>query len=70
MGTIGYWYNYDKSEYELREAPKTAEDAIPLIPSNPSARGLFECYIGMGDSVLESMRKTLLACVGQPEVTP
>lgn len=60
-----YWYNYDIKEYQLRSAPITADEAKPLLPDVPSARNLFALYVEMRDSVLESMRKTLLACVGE-----
>ena len=62
--TRGYWYNCDKDEYEYRDAPTTAEEALSFIPAIPAARGMFAVYIRMGDAVLDAMTKTLTACVG------
>ena len=67
MDTPGYWYNYDIQNWQLREAPQTSDDALPLIPDNQAARNLFKLYLSMGDGILQAMRKTLLACVGQSE---
>lgn len=62
----GYWYNYDAQDYEYRNAPQTADEALPFIPTLIGARGLFACYVDLGDTVTEAMLKTLARCVGEP----
>ena len=62
----GYWYNYDTKDYEYRSAPQTTDEALPFIPTLLGARGLFTCYVSLGDTVLDAMLKTLSRCVGNP----
>lgn len=64
--TRSYWYNYDMQDYEYRDAPQTASDALPYIPTLLGARGLFACYVELGDTVLDAMLKTLSRCIGEP----
>ncbi len=61
-----YWYNYDMQDYEYRDAPLTADEALPYIPTLTGARGLFVCYVELGDTVPDAMLKTLSRCVGEP----
>ena len=65
MNTQSYWFNYHTQEFEARDAPETAADALDCLPQIPAAQGLYRVHRAKGEDIMESMRLTLLACVGE-----
>lgn len=62
----GDWYNYQTQKHEFIATPT---DLAPYIPQDPAAQGLFECYVGLGDSPLIAAVKVLKASLGlEPKV--
>lgn len=59
---ISRWYNFKTEKYD------EFVDSIPLdfkeyISQEPSAQSLYELYIKMGNSPIESVTKVLEACI-------
>lgn len=57
------WYNYKTNKFELRNAPKTDEEAYDLLPQSGGV-GLFKIYRELGDSILEAMIKVYSKALG------
>ena len=54
------WFNFDLGKYEFRQEPATDEETLPLLPPGPQ-RDIYKCYRMLGDSIMEAMRKALVA---------
>ena len=57
------WYNFATKEYEyLYDTPT---DFTNYIPQDPSAIGLYECYIELGETPVEAAVAVLSVCAGK-----
>ncbi len=57
------WFNCKTGLHETG-TPTTDEKALEFIPQSDAAQNLYLLHRKMGNSILEAMRDTLTACIG------
>ena len=60
-----HWHNFRTGESDARGVPETDDEALDYLPQIPAAQGLYSVYRAKGETIMESMRLVLMACVGE-----
>lgn len=55
-----YWYNYKTKQHDYA----TPTDFANYIPQSPACQGLYNCYLTLGETPLESVIKVLAKVLG------